>query len=67
MRLASRLGHFATSFNKEFNLTMLTVAAIAPPRWPSQLSGTTLANQHNYATVPTVLSYYTYYLMSWRC
>jgi len=27
----SRLGHFATSFSKEFNLTMLTAAEIAPP------------------------------------
>jgi len=27
---------------------MLTVAAVVPPRWPGELSGTTLANQHNY-------------------
>jgi len=26
-------------------LTMLTVAAIAPPRWPNELSGTILVNQ----------------------
>jgi len=25
--------HFATPFSKEFNLAMLTVAAIGPPRW----------------------------------
>jgi len=27
-------------------LTMLTRAAIVPPRWPGELSGTTLANLH---------------------
>jgi len=37
----------ATPFSKEFNLAMLTVAAIAPPRWPGGLSGTALAIQHN--------------------
>jgi len=39
--------HFATPFSKEFDLTMLTKAAIASPRWPGELPGTTLANQHN--------------------
>jgi len=36
--------HFATPFSKEFNLAMLTVAAIAPPQWHGELSGTALAN-----------------------
>jgi len=26
---------------------MLTMTAISPPRWPGEMSGTTLANQHN--------------------
>jgi len=54
LQVRYRLGHFATPFRKEFNLTMafimgfiLTVAAIAPPRCSGELSRTTLANQHN--------------------
>jgi len=39
-------GHFSTPFSKEFNLAMLKRASIAPQRWPAELPGTTIANQH---------------------
>jgi len=55
------LGHFVTPFSREFNLTMLTVAA---PRWSAELSELTLANQLNnmLADYAKILYYYIYML-----
>jgi len=38
-------GHFATSFSKEFNLTMLAMVALVAATAPCELRGTKIANQ----------------------
>jgi len=61
------LGHFATPFSKEFNLTCWQGLQLHPPRWPGELSGTTLANQLTYyaaqRSLLTTRKYY-YYTLS---
>jgi len=58
-------GPFATAFSKTFEFLMLTMAAIAPPRWPGELPGTTLAKSaQSYAAqrfLLTIRKYYYYY------
>jgi len=50
--------HFATPFSKEFNLAMLTVAAIAPTWRPVELSRTTLGNLYTFNNWLTMRKYY---------